>query len=267
MTATDLPTFANAPVNEVALSAQLEPISGFSAVHFGLFWEQIRSEYPRVEDQAPLGELNTGDPVQVRLQVIDTPPLPRVWFVDESESRLIQLQVDRLAANWRRQKGQEYPRYETIRPRFVDAWRALDQLLATNGLGPLRAEGCEVSYYNPLEPGMVWADPSQLAAVVAPWSGVHTDDYLPPASDVHFSARYPMTSGDVSGKLTIEASPARRVPDDTAMLLLNLQAVGEPPTADLDGVLTFLDAAHEWVVRGFRSITTPEMHDAWEVEQ
>ncbi len=49
-----LPDFISPPVDETALSLQFPKIAGFGVPHFGLFWERIRSDYPRFEVQPPI---------------------------------------------------------------------------------------------------------------------------------------------------------------------------------------------------------------------
>src|SRR6266566_564057 len=54
-----------------------------------------------------------------QIEAFDVPPAPRLWFLNESGTELIQVQEDRFIHNWRKtDSGQQYPRYEYIRGRF-----------------------------------------------------------------------------------------------------------------------------------------------------
>jgi hypothetical protein len=72
------------------------------------------------------------------------------------------------------------------------------------------------------------------------------------------------TSGKTVGRLHISANPVQSQVDGTSAVLLQLSARGRPYDQSIDGVLQFLDLGHEWIVRAFAAITTPEMHDLWE---
>ena len=46
-------------------------------------------------------------------------------------------------------------------------------------------------------------------------------------------------------------------------MTLNLISLGRASSPDLAGALDFMDLAHEWIVRGFTSMTTAEAHEHW----
>lgn len=51
------------------------------------------------------------------------------------------------------------------------------------------------------------------------------------------------------------------------ILNLNMVARGTPTPSDIDGAIAFLRLGHEWIVRAFAEITTPEMHAKWKRTQ
>ncbi len=69
----ELPKYHKPPVVEVAIGVQFEPLSEMRTAHFGAFWKRVEEDYPSVEDQAPL--LEAPQP-----ELLETPPLRRVWF-------------------------------------------------------------------------------------------------------------------------------------------------------------------------------------------
>ena len=77
-------------------------------------------------------------------------PTPRSWFVSESNDHLVQIQADRLVFNWRGGGGQ-YPRYDTLRPRFDALFGAWSEFLEHEGLGRPVPEQIEVAYVNTIE--------------------------------------------------------------------------------------------------------------------
>ena len=105
-----LPDFERPPVIEVALSVQFKRLEALRSAHLGLLWAKFRPEgFPRTEDHAPLEPaFERFDPNLLRTQLgievraSDLPPLPRVWFLNEAGSELIQIQRDRFVHNWRK---------------------------------------------------------------------------------------------------------------------------------------------------------------------
>jgi len=49
-----LPDYTLPPVIETVLGVQFRPLANFSVLHFGLYWEKVREEYPKYEIQPPL---------------------------------------------------------------------------------------------------------------------------------------------------------------------------------------------------------------------
>ena len=85
-------------------------------VHAGLYWNDIRSEYPKASEQAPIPpafETFGTKPMltsSIQIQAMLVPPVPRLWFETDDGEHLVQLQQDRLLHNWRkRSPGMEYP--------------------------------------------------------------------------------------------------------------------------------------------------------------
>ena len=51
-----------------------------------------------------------GSPAQPEVELLENPPLPRVWFLEPNGNKLIQVQRERFHHNWRKiNPGDEYP--------------------------------------------------------------------------------------------------------------------------------------------------------------
>jgi uncharacterized protein (TIGR04255 family) len=266
------PQFRDPPVSEVALAAYFSPALGLQTVHLGQLYQRWREEYPTTVDQPLLPP--------VPMETFDTPSLgvafqfgphagTRVWFQTPLGDRVIQVQADRVVLNWRRTApDRPYPRYAALRPAFV---RVLDDLRAVcedNGLGVPQVSQAEVSYTNPVPrhdtPELIVSD------VVVPWSGQHADAFLPPEEDVRLDLRYRIpdpASGAPVGRLYAGWQPVTLPlvgwPSPQDAYLLQLFARGVPSADQPGSVLAFLDLAHDWVVNGFVSLTSPRMHKLW----
>jgi hypothetical protein len=165
---------------------------------------------------------------------------------------------------------QSYPGYNEIRREFI---QHLDALLAdVQEVAPSAADidFCELIYVNQLaQEGTPAKGPhpplSRFIRFLQPFSG---EEFLPEAEDSRLQARWRIQSGgdEPRGRLYMAAEPGYRQPGDLPMYLLTLTArlVGEH--MDLTGAVALLDEGHNWAARGFRDLTTDEMHHAWEME-
>ena len=132
------PKFKRPAVIETLLGVQFGPLSGHSRYRTSvLFWSQIRSAYPNQEMKPPLGpEVEdfgmSVAPGGVKV-MLSTEPEARCWFIDPSQTQLIQLQRDRFIRNWRKVTGQEpYPEYAFPKPRFAEDWARFLRLSRTD---------------------------------------------------------------------------------------------------------------------------------------
>ncbi len=266
------PGFLRPPVSEVALAVYFSPPLGLRSVDIGVLYERWRDRYPTTLDQPvlpPVPVETFATPSLGTTFHLRAPTGTRVWFHSERGERVVQVQADRLVLNWRRlAPGDDYPRYATLRPEFARVLTELADLNDSLGFGPPRVGQAEVSYTNVIE--QQGAEPVGPSDVIAPWSGAHTDALLPLEEDVRLDLRYQIPRADgtgPAGRLYVAMQPAiLPVPGHPAPesgIVLQLFARGVPDIQETAGALDFLDRAHEWVVNGFVSLTTPRMHKVW----
>lgn len=268
-----LPDFENPPVVEVALSVQFDPVKDLRAPIVGFFWNEVRDRFPVIHEQPPLEPVyeRFGVPADtakggIQLRLIDSPPPSRCWFVNESGTELIQVQNDRFIHNWRKISGQGvYPRYETLRETFRSELNRFHNFLAGHKLSPLVPNQCEVTYVNHIVAGESWKSHAEYPTIFSPVGSHFSDEFLPQPEDARFDLRFviPDSSGNPVGRLHVHVEPVLRTGDLLPMYLLVLTARGEPAGTEVDAVMSFLDIGREWVVRGFASLTTTEMHRVW----
>jgi uncharacterized protein (TIGR04255 family) len=261
-----LPRFENPPVVEVALSVQFDRLN-LSMAQLGLVWQKFRDRFPVVQEKPEIDSViesfgprkKVASDVRFEVRAVSA---PRLWFVDKSGNELIQVQRNRFVRNWRKTPGTpEYPSYDRLREDFVADWERFEVFVTDECNATLVPNQCEVSYVNSVEN----ANPGQLKGVLALMSGACSDAYLDDPEDTELTLRYQLKNKSEPpwGRLHITAASAIRATDEQPVVRLSLTARGAPPTQDTAGVMKALDAGHESVVRGFASITTPEMHDVW----
>jgi uncharacterized protein (TIGR04255 family) len=268
-----LPEFSRPPVNEVVLSVQFEKLDQLRSIQISRLWfEELKQRFPTTEEQPTLepeierfGGVPRAGLRHFRLEQFDAPPVPRYWFISASGAELVQVQQDRFVCNWRKtDEGQSYPRFEQVREHFQKEFAVFAEFLRRNDLGEVQPNQAEVTYVNHIGRAGVWKDHGDVGLVARPWSGQHSDDFLPAAEIVATNVRYVFhEAGEPIGRLHVALTPGFRKADDEPILVLNLTARGAPIGEGMAGVFKFFDRGREWIVRGFTSFTTRRMHDEW----
>ena len=256
--------FSAPPINEVVLGVQSDTL-GMTVPFLGLFWAEVRHDYPRMEVHPPLEPVierfgdrpETVAPMGLGFRLLEKPETPRCWFLDQPGNRLIQVQQDRLVHNWRQVKDDDpYPRYKSVRATFEREYQRLSAFIARERIGEMIPQQCEATYINHIAATSF----DTVFTALTPPRG-----FLPSPEQGAFNLTYriPGEKGGPIGRLHVTMQPARRRRDDAALLVLNLTARGVPDGEGLEGTLEFFDRAHEFIVQGFCDLTTPEMHKEW----
>jgi uncharacterized protein (TIGR04255 family) len=263
-----LPEFERPPVAETILGVQFSPLTRWTALHFGLFWNEVSADYPFFEPHPPLGSQieafgdesrrHQREPI---IKVVAGEPSLRYWFIDSSRTGLIQVQADQFIHNWRKATGADvYPRYETIRPRFEREWDRFCAFLAAHSLGSPEAQQCEVTYINHIERGQGWRNFADLADITPMWSSP-SRGFLPAPEVAVLSLQFVIPENQ--GRLHVTLQPAIRQADAREVLQLALTARGRPASSATQDILRWFDIGREWVVRGFTDFTSNKMHELW----
>ena len=265
----NLPDFERPPVVETVLGVEFSPLGGWDLRYYGLLWEAIREDYPEFTVQPPLSPSEQVGPdntlarnVVVSMLGIAGPPI-RAWFVDRSNTRLVQVQEDRFLHNWRKVEGHEpYPHYDQIlRPAFEREWTRFLSFLEKYRIEPPTVERWEVTYVNHFERGHEWQSLDELHRLFSGWAPTPTYKFLPLAEALRLEVVYPIK--EVAGHLSITVHPAVRVRDKKEVLQVNVTARGRTRSSDVGEILRCLDIGREWVVRGFTDFTSEELHNLW----
>lgn len=265
-----LPDFGDPPLVETALSLQFESLQAFSLVHVGMLWNEFRTSFPRVEEHPPLGgareTFRVPSPASVGVTIERKPPLPRVWFLNESRSQLIQVQEDRFIHNWRKEGNAStaHPRYERIRESYLGEVRKFEEFLNNEQIGQVVVNQCEVIYVNHIEPCQVWHKHAELEKIIRSWTA-RSHSFLPEAESGSVEQKFVMKSesGVPLGRLHASLTPAWKAEDQSPILVLTLIARGSPLFDGIDGAFAFFDLGRRWIVKGFTDLTTTEMHRVW----
>jgi uncharacterized protein (TIGR04255 family) len=265
--ADSLPKYDRPPVYETVLGVQFNPLKDFSIPHYGLFWANIRGDYPKYEVHPPVSPIverfdsEGWKQPTAGIELVQIPDL-RTWFVNQNGTILLQVQKDRFLQNWRKvQDSDVYPHYDQLKPKFCSEWQRFCRFLEEVGIAGPDVNQCEVTYVNHLDVEHGPKFYGNLRRVVSCWSGNYSGNFLSDPESVNFDCRYLLP--DRKGRLHISMQPAIRRRDAKEILRLTLTVRGKPLSSNLNDIQEWLNLGHEWIVRGFTDITTKEMHQYW----
>lgn len=264
-----LPDFSSPPVIETVIGVEFSPLKNWGAQHLGLFWSKIREEFPQFETQPPLASSAEGNgegaeiATSVIFKLLRKSPNLRGWYVNESETTLIQVQNDRFILNWRKVTGDhEYPRYEnTIRPMFWEYWDRFRAFLKAEGLGPPKVRLCEVSYVNHFLEGREWDSLEDLASIFDNWPAPLP--FQSAAALTGVSATLSYEYPESRSRLAVQLESGKRRETDRRLLQLKLISRGAPESQDDPALEKQLDLGRHLVVNTFVEITSSQMHKLW----
>jgi uncharacterized protein (TIGR04255 family) len=261
------PDYRKPPVVEVAISVQFDPIEQLTAAHAGLYWAGIRDVFGGVEEQAPiLQQIERAflDEVAPPLLMFGKPPMPRLWFVDKTSTRIIQVQRDKFVHNWRKMEpGDEYPRFSRIRQGFLSQWGGFLSFLEQNRLPQPNINQCELAYVNRIKMGEGWTSAADLDGVFAAFAWKTRYGFLPTPEKVQWAMHFALP--EQNGRLHVEMVPVRFSPAEVESIQFVLTARGKPAGAiDQASIDRWFDLAHEWIVKGFADLVDKKTDRLWE---
>lgn len=256
-----LPDFKEPPLQEVALSVQFAPLERLSVPHVGLLWDRFRERFPKTEEHHRIEPaIERFESVQkrepLRFRFSQKYPRPRVWFVNDSETKVLQIQEDRFIFNWRRRiTDKEYPRYPILREDFLHSFRTFQEFVSLHSLGDLELLQSEVIYVN-----VIKASEATISNTLTVFRDSYSEPFLPVIEAGHLSFSYVILLEDKPcGRLHVQTDA---VPGSDVRLVLTARGslVGGE---GVEGVSGFFDLGHEWIVRGFAAITSGRLHKKW----
>jgi uncharacterized protein (TIGR04255 family) len=259
-----LPDYRNPPIDEVVVGVQFLPITNFQDVHVGLYWQKVRSDYPRTETQPRLeGPIETAGPPKASVPTLSIPFAPtqaRTWLISEADDYLIQIQNTRFLQNWRYRQAQ-YPHFEAILELFEDHYQKFRDLLSDEGLQEPTVQQIEVSYIN-------WVTGLPMSRFLKPGTSaaIKINDLPQEPEDQDWGARYLLSnSADTIERLHVACQSAvRPVPNMQRGNLFQLvYHAARVEGFGTDEILRLMPKARDIIVSAFDELTTDDAHAVW----
>lgn len=241
--------FTKSPLIEVVCGVEFSA-PGFSAVHFGLYWQTIQERFPVPPlDLAPIGEIEV-------LPIV--PKLRRVWFESNDKQQLIQLQSNRFHYNWRRQgEAEEYPHFEEIYPKFEQEWQIFQNWWMELGGLPLQTIRYELTYLNQIDSLFGWHDPGDMHKIFT-FLGKEWNEFLGKPK-IHSSELEFILPADL-GTLAVSLDQNLKIEDNSFFVFLTLTSRSINTSSNLKD---WFDVAHEYTVKAFLNLIQEEIKQEW----
>lgn len=259
----DLPEFTSPPLVEVAFAVQFQELHQFSQVDMGLFWNSIRETFPNYKDRPRLDPM--PDPIQPKahrpfeLNIVRASPVDRVWFISSDEQRLVQLQPDRLAMNWRNQEngGDPYPRFDNLVEEFADLWGKFTDFCAARELDSPQASVTELLYVNRIEA-------RSLSDILRPVERFELSlQETPGPLETSVRIVSPIVSAEERlGLLRIVAEPIV-LQEQVSTFKMDLAARVSPASSDWTSLRSSFELGRRAIVANFDELTESDLHKAW----
>lgn len=256
-----LPKFDNPPVFETVLDLTFKPLAGWEIPYIGLFWSQIRSEFPKYTIQPPLpDEIESFGEASRQINLSFGPLNNRCWFISKSDEWLLQIQNSRFISNWRYSGTGKYPNYSGFKEHFDNQWAKFTNFLDEEHIAAPQLLQANVTYVNHIDEGIL-----DLTKVFPAWSLSGNVKMLDKPDAVAINASFPMP--DQKGRLYLKVEPVIRNSDMKQLIQMTVTGKVLIASNSNEDMSEALQLAHDWVVSGFADFTSPEMHTIWKRKQ
>jgi uncharacterized protein (TIGR04255 family) len=264
-------TFENAPLVEVALSVQFQPLQMFTSAHAGEFWQLIKPDFSVSQEQPPLAPI--GEFFSQPRGAPNFPPFTiqmgtmgiRNWFSTSDGTYLLQLQRDRLALNWRKTStGSVYPRYPAIRKKFVELFELFAGFVERSGLGKCEINIHEATYINQ----WLFNADQKIADGLGSWLHLAPKNVASlEMESANINTQYIVHGENIQpiGRLYVNVTPIFAVNGEKG---INLELICRIIPLDLGNDFLFhpMDLARQNIVTIFKQITSDSAQKVWRGE-
>jgi uncharacterized protein (TIGR04255 family) len=249
-------SYEKPPVNEVICSVLFDPIEALLTPHIGFLWQRFQPDYPFCDDVAPLApkvEVFNNQVIETMLEVSDIPPLPRVWFISSDETKIVQIQRDRLIHNWRKiSPNSEYPRYDSLIKAFQGHLTSFNGFLQEAELGTIQIRQYELTYVNQISQGEAWETLEDIGKIFPDFKWQNSlERFLPKPQYIHWHTAFDLP--EEFGRLHISIMNGLADNHPTLFFQLSVRGIGKYSSLDL--MQNWFDVAHEWTVQAFADLT------------
>ena len=252
--------FERPPISEIALSVHFEELNGLLIPHFGEIWQEFQTDqFEQIVEQPPVSPIieqfpnpPSGEP---QVSFGSTPILPRIWFIENNNNRLLQVQRDRFTFNWRKiDSGQQYPGFSSVFENFDGFYNRFCQIITEMGVGSVKPLQYELTYVDQLIEGEGWQTLYDLTEIY----NIFRDSKESSSfwSDVEFmNLRTSSEIPELHGRLHFGIISGVKTPEQKRMLQSDFVARGFTENAE-SSMEAWFRLAHDQITDKFLNVFT-----------
>ena len=251
--------YKNPPIDELIIGLYFDqPILPLRSEYVGLFWSEIRKEFPKIQQQVELSLPLLRPSLTFQVGLTDELyPMPRFWLISEDDTFLIQIQKNAFILNWRRRKT-EYPHFDNVKSSF-DAYFLLylSFLRRELGVDTVNIQIAELTYSNVIESGEYWTGPNDTPRIIPRLSIPDPGIPVEGEPDFNYLTAYKLASDlalNVAVRTGRKASEAGK-----AVLVLELRALGALGAVNKVDADAWFNRSHAAIGHCFTAITNPDI--------
>lgn len=157
--------FKTPPLNELVIGVYFDlEIPSLRSEHIGLFWGQIRDEFPTISQQVPVSPPYPN--FTSMLMGLEFYPMPRYWLETADGSALMQIQKNAFLFDWRK-RAADYPHFETLKATFDKNLQRFLAFISKELNEPVPTiRLAELAYINIIESCEYWRDQRDTAKII-----------------------------------------------------------------------------------------------------
>jgi uncharacterized protein (TIGR04255 family) len=249
--------FKNPPIVEVICGIQFD-CSKFNFAMVDRFYNKVKDTYPTCAENMPLpftyDKLSLSAPPAAR----NKPIFVRYFFINESNTKLIQLQDGRLLFNWRKNEGADttYPKFDAVYQEFLLHMKAFFEIVS-DANAEFSQTQLELTYLDHILfsdfDNKSWALPKIFTFFAKNPLGTDIDDS-------NFSIQLPIEN--LSGHLQMVGRSGIRNTDKKAVFILETTVRGNTNKSVIT-IDSWFGKAHSAVYQAFNDSITEDAKKVW----
>lgn len=240
--------FLNPPVVEVVIGAQFKD-SVFNNKAIFDYYSQIKDTYPNIQENQILPaivEKNNAPNIQRLIAGFNS----RKLFINNNDSRLIQIQANKLLFNWRKTQDEDYPHFNSVIKEFRGIYNNLNRLHNIEN----KLDQLEITYVDHFlleEFQKEDYNPSSILNIL------NIED---PMKNIECSITFPIK--ELSSNLNFTLRSATRNIDNKKLIVMETTCRGFNSNIS---IFSWYDQAHKEVANLFLKFTTNSAKKKWEI--
>ena len=239
--------FLNPPVVEVVIGAQFKD-SVFNNKAIFDYYTVIKDKYPNIQENQILPAV---------IERINTPNTQRLiagfnsrkLFINQSDSRLVQIQANKLLFNWRKTPDEDYPHFNTVVKEFKGIYDNLNSQYHISD----KLDQLEITYVDHFLLEEFQKEDYNPSGIL----NILNIDYS--MKNVECSITFPIQ--DISSNLNFTLRSATRNIDNKKLLVMETTCRGFDSNIP---IFNWYEQAHKEVTNLFLKITTSSSKNKWE---